>query len=297
MSRAASRRPGPACGAQRGWRGALIALVALAVLTGCMAGFVYDRIDWVVSWYVGGLVTLDEQQEAELRRLVRQSLHWHRQTQLPRYVALLEEFAAAADEPVTAVDLERYYQRSVELFDDVLRQVVPAAVPLLLSLSPGQVAQLREGLAEGNDELWEEYAGETAERRATRRTKAALRVLQRFVGRLDAGQRAFVAAGLAPMHDVAVSWLDRRRLWQERFLGLLAAPPSGPVMAAALLDLALDPNQFDPPDYRRQVTDNRAVVLGTLAGLSAGFGGKQRVRLRDKFREYARDLQQLGEVG
>ena len=269
----------------------------LAALTGCTAGFVYNRIDWVVSWYVGGLVTLDEQQEEELRRLVQQTLRWHRQSQLPRYVALLEDLAAAADEPVTAVDLEGYYQRTVALFDDLLRQVVPAAVPLLRSLSPGQVAQLRESLAEDNDELWEEYAGETPERRAARRTKTALRVLQRFVGKLDGSQRAAVTAGLAPMHDVAESWLDWRRLWQERFLGLLAAPPSEPIMATALLDLALDPNQFDPPDYRQQVTANRAIVLGTLAKVSVGLGERQRERMRRKFREYAHDLQQLGEVG
>jgi hypothetical protein len=266
-------------------------------LSGCAAGFVYNRLDWLVSWYVNGLVSLDSAQEQQLHDMVHRTLDWHRSTQLPRYISLLEEMADETAQPVSADRLEQRYQNIAGLLDDFLQHVVPDAAGLLRTLSPDQVAELKENMTVDNEDLWEEFAGNSPEVRQKRRTKNAMRALQRFVGRLSEDQRVTVATRVSAMHDVSDQWLDRRQHWQRRFFDLLLAPPPGALFDAALLDLALNPNQFDSGDYRRTVDGNRRAVMEMIAELSHGFSSQQREHLRRKFREYGDDLRRITAAG
>lgn len=289
-------RPGP-----RGWwragRCLAAGLLLLIVAPACTTGLVYQRMDWVVSWYVSGFVTLSDRQDEQLRAVVRKTMAWHRETQLPRYVGLLEELAANADAPVSAEQLEARYQQVSGYLDDFLRQVIPDVAPLLRTLSAAQLDELQENLEEDNQDLWDELAGATPEKRQARRNRTAVRSLQRFVGRLSSEQRVLLESGLSEMRDLSESWLDRRRHWQERFVGVLRAPPPGPRLAVVLEDLALNPDQFDAPDYRRGVEHNRRVIMRMLAGVSAGLSERQQQHLHRKFLELAADLQRISEMG
>ncbi len=278
---------------RRRWLAPALGVCALALLPACTTGLVYNRMDWVVSWYVNGLVDLDEAQEAELRRMVDRTMSWHRQTQLPKYVALAEELAASADRPLSTAEVEARYQQVSGYLDEFMQHVIPDAAPLLRTLSASQLAELRDSLEEDNQDLWEDYAGATRDQRRGRRLKTTVRVLQRFVGRLSTGQRATVESDLTGMNDVSEQWLGRRRFWQEEFLRLLGSPLPEAEFASALQHMALDPNQFDSADYRRQVDHNRRIVTAMFADLSGGLSASQQRHLQRKFLEYAEDLHKI----
>lgn len=275
----------------------LLAGALAVVLTGCMAGFVYKRLDWVVSWYVNGLVSLDDAQEKQLRAAVRGALQWHRDVQIPAYLAVLEQIGREVAEPVTPQALERHYQSMTVLLDEFWRRVIPEAAALLRTLDPGQVAELRDNFAEGNEELREMYSGTTPEIRRERRKRSTIRAIQRFTGRLTGSQRNLIGMHLAQMQDVSEQWLERRWHWQERILVLVRDPPPEPEFSAALLDMALNPNQFDSPDYRRQVELNRAVIMAMLAEILNGLDARQRRRLQNKLSGFADDLRGLDAGG
>lgn len=282
--------PLPEAGRTRRLRGLLLAVFVAATLSACTAGFVYDRVHWLVSWYVNGLVSLDDAQERQLREMVNRTMTWHRATQLPKYIGLLEELDREKDGPVTPQDFERHYRETLVWMDDFLRYVVPDASRLLATLTPEQVSELQENMAEDNEDTWEEYGGDTAEKRQKRRVRSALRVLQRFTGSLTAEQRADVGTQLATMHDVSEQWMERRRHWQARFIEILRSPPPGAGFEAALLDLAVNPNQFDPPEYRAHVEANRRVTMTMLANLVNSLDARQRERLGRKLQEFEDDL-------
>jgi hypothetical protein len=278
-------------------RAVVVALLAIVLLPSCTTGLVYNRIDWVVSWYVNGLVSLNEGQEAELHRMVHQTMEWHRQSQLPAYVTFLERLSAESARPSSAATMEARYQQVSRYMDDLVRQVMPEAASLLRTLSAEQRLELRENLEEANQELWDDYGGATPEERAQRRYKNALRTLQRFVGRLNEEQRRGVSAQLATMHDVSGLWIERRRAWQARFLKLIESPPPGQAFVSALENLAINPNQFDDADYRRKVEDNRRIIMQMLSGLSGDLDQRQRARLQERFLDLAEDLQRIAEGG
>lgn len=273
------------------------ALLVLAGLSACTTGFVYNRLDWVVAWYVDGLVSLDDKQEDRLHDIVRRTLVWHRQSQLPRYIALFDEMAVEADRPVSAERLEARYQQVAGFLDDFLRHVLPDAAGLLATLTDEQISELMKNVEEDNEDIWDEFAGDTPEVRQKRRVKNAVRSLQRFVGRLSADQSVLVESRLGRLHDVSDQWMERRRHWQGRFFDVLRSVPGGPPLEAALLDLAMNPDQFDTGDYRRRVDGNRRLIMSMIAELSEGLTPRQRKHLRQKFEEYADDLRKMAAEG
>jgi hypothetical protein len=273
-------------------------LLLLAVTaSGCTAGFVYNRLDWVVSWYVNGIVTLDDDQERQLQSIVQRTLDWHRETQIPLYVDLLQRLESDIAGPFSAADLEAYFNEIMALSDEFLRRVMPDTAAFLRTLSDEQVEQLRVNLEESNDELWEDFGGATPEQRKKRRLRSAIRATERFTGRLSGTQRQILQERLAGMHDVSEQWLERRRHWQARFLALLQDPLPAPAFEDALLDMALDPNQFDTADYRARVDANRATVMAMMAALLDSLDARQRGRAQKKFRGYAEDLRRIAESG
>ena len=271
--------------------GMLVAAVCVA-LSGC-TGFLYKRLDWLVVWYVNGVVTLDDAQEQEVRRIVTAGLDWHRTTQLPRYRVFLQDLDRDTDGPMTATLVERRYDEMVALWDVMLIRLADDAAPLLASLTLEQRQELFENLEHDNEEIWEEYAGSTPELRRARRSKTTMRVLQRFMGRLTDDQRVSVRAAVDGMHDVAEEWLERRRAWQARFREVLESGTAGAEFSAAMRDLALRPDQFDSVEYRRKVTENRQLIFRMLADLSGRMTTAQRDRMGRKLREYATDLDSL----
>lgn len=274
----------------------LCAPLAALALGGCTSGFVYERLDWVVSWYVGGLVTLDDEQEALLDALLEDTIDWHRRTQLPRYVRFLDELATEAGRPLDAARVARRYGEVEAMLDDLVKQANPGAAALLATLRPAQIEELAASLEEDNEELWDELAGATPERRAERRLRSANKALQRFYGRLAPTQKALVEVRLQQLVDVSDHWMERRRHWQERFLSALAAPPPGG-LEAVLLDLLLNPDQFDTADYRREVEANRKVVFAMIAELSGTLTPEQRRHVQRKLAGWSADLREIAGPG
>jgi hypothetical protein len=265
-------------------------------MTACTTGFLYNRLDWLVSWYVNGLVSLEQEQERQLRDTVHRTLAWHRQEALPAYVQMLEEMADEAAGPITAERLEAYYRRISRHMNDFVRRVNPDVAALLRTLGPEQIAELERSLEEDNQELMEDFGGRTPEIRQRRRLKSTTRALQRFTGKLSHEQRLLVKKHLARLHDLSAEWLERRRYWQAQFLGLLRAA-AAPGFEEALLELALHPDRYDPPVYQRQVELNRRIVIGMVAELSGTLTPRQRERLQRKLRGFADDLRSIAAGG
>ena len=294
VTTASARCPGPS--GTGVMRRLMVFLMAAILTASCTAGFVYQRLDLLVAWYVNSYVSLDDTQEAQLRSAVRTTLDWHQKSQLPRYVAWIEAVADDARQPLGAAQIRGRYDEALTLLDDFLAFVTPALGEVFRDLSPAQLAELRNSLAEENDELWEEYAGDTQLERRERRSKAAEKAFRRFIGRLAPAQRQLITTRVAGLHELSDQWMRHRRDWQQQFLGLLESPPAGAAFGVALRDLALRPNQFDDGGYRLRVDENREAVISLVAEVSASLSDAQHRHLQAKLGDYAVDLRRLGET-
>src|SRR5262245_23908610 len=90
-------------GIRAGW----LALLCLVLVGGCTAQFLYNRLNFLIPWYLGGHVTLDDAQEAELKKGIASLTAWHRSSQLSRYSAFMRTVANRIEQPVSRDEIEQ----------------------------------------------------------------------------------------------------------------------------------------------------------------------------------------------
>ena len=276
-----------------------LAMVVLLIITasagGCISTrFIYNQLDWIITWQLSGYFDLEKEQSQQLRDTVGRQLEWVRTAQLPAYAELLRAIAREAGTgELTTSRWQAIYDQMIVLFDEFLRHVIPDAVAFLSTLSDDQVDYMVDKLEEENEELAEEYSGRTPEQRQRRREKAIIKGLQRFTGRLNGEQKALVGSTVASMYDNSEEWLQGRRLWQQAFRALLLERPRTAEYEARLLAISIDPNYVDRPEYREQVEANQRIILGLMAEIIVSLDDKQRQRFQDRLNDFAQDFDRL----
>jgi hypothetical protein len=276
----------------------LLSILMLVLLASCSTRFLYDRLDWLISWQVNSLVALTPEQEEAFRSDLRAYLETVREDELPRIAADIDSLSFdVASNALTEAKLEGYYQRMLAEADTLMIGMVPLSVSFLKQLSPAQQEELFASLTEFNDEVYEEYSGVTPEERRKNRNKSSIRGIQRFTGRLSKEQKSLVDESLTSMADASEEWVAYQRQWQARFFQLLKDNPREQEYSERLTELFVYPRNFHTPEYRTRVDSNREIVNAMLAQLSADLTDKQRRNTVTKLNGYAELLNRLAASG
>jgi hypothetical protein len=289
--RSAGRRSG-----KGSWLRPLCLVLLIVGLTACSTRFLYNKIDSFVVWKLGGFVSLTSAQKDELKQQLGDQLEVVRQDELPRVAVVLDEAARGIEaNDVTPILLDDGYRQMLELLDEFMLGIVPISEWLLLSLSDEQVEELFLNLEELNQEMYDDYSGPTDEERRENRNKSAIKMAQRFTGRLSDEQKLLITDSLARMADSSVEWIDYQREWQGRFRDLVENPPPSQEFRDELTLLFVYPRSFHSPEYRATVDANRVIFNSMLAELLTGLTDKQRSRVVEKLDGYAGMLRKLSD--
>jgi hypothetical protein len=278
------------------WRWAVVALLTVA-LGGCGVGLVYPRLDTLGTWYVEGLVPLDDAQSTELERMLEARLDWHRDSELVRYASFLRGLSTSVQRPTDA-DTWRGAARQAEVFwRDLGAGLAPVAVALGPTLTDEQVDELLRNLAEQDDEEWEEYADRTPGQRIERRQKSWRRGIERYTGRLDASQRALVDARAAASGSAIPEWLEYRRAWRAELAATLRVRGDASQFGPRITRLFAHPDDWWTPGYRAALERRRNDLIGLLVDLDATLTPKQRAAAGREFASLAAELEALSKPG
>jgi len=265
-------------------------------ITACSTRFLYNKIDTLVVWKIGGYVSLSKPQKEELKRQLSDQLELVRLDQMPRVASVLDTMARDVESGyVTPQMLDDGYRQMLGLMDEFMLGIVPVSEWFLLSLSDEQVAELFENFEDLNQEMYEDYSGPTDEERKENRNKSAIKMTQRFTGRLSDEQQLLITDALAQMGDSSEEWIDYQREWQRRFRDLVENPPPSQAFRDELILLFVYPRNFHTPEYLATVDANRKIFNDMLAELLTGLTDKQRSRVTEKLDGYKEMLTQLSE--
>ena len=81
-----------------------ISLIILIFLTGCSSTtFVYNRIDFLLPWYLASYVDLSRDQKQYLDELLIPFFSWHRHEELPRYAEIINSVEEILDSEVKVI--------------------------------------------------------------------------------------------------------------------------------------------------------------------------------------------------
>ena len=268
----------------------LAALLLTSLLTGCMS-FTYNRLDWLIPWYVDGYVDLTRAQRQALQAHLAPRLEWHRKEELARYVELLERIEADLGGPIQASDVRRWAEELLAAAQRVERSLMEAALEFGEKVSDEQMQEFVDSLWSRQREYEEEFLGRSDAEYAKDDFENLSDLLKRFLGRLSDEQRAVLREASGQFERFDRAWLEERRSWLETLEPLLLSRPPGwqaEVMAAyrARLDQRT-------PAYRAAFEHNLNVTAAAYAQVLSSLSDRQRSSARREFNNLKEKLHKL----
>jgi hypothetical protein len=266
-------------------------ICSLLLLGACSSTtFFYNRLDFILPWYLDDYADLNSAQEDYLDELLSPFLAWHRSDELPRYLAVVEQIEASLDNPLTAADVAAI---SAE-FEAAWFRLEGEALDWLLDLG-GQLSD--EQLQGFMDELWEqqrEYGKKYLKRSDAEFHEdsydSLLDSLQDYLGRLDREQRELLQEASGQLKRSDGIWLRERAAWLEKLAVMLQREPGWQQRIRQAI-AARDENVS--PEYLRTYEHNLRLIYTAIAEVLNSRSQKQDRRLRAKLSELREDLETL----
>jgi len=265
-------------------------LLCATLLASCGSSLVYDRLDWLIPWYVDSYVDLSKEQRQTLREQLAPLLQQHRQEELVRYLQLLDEIEASLQSRVEQAQVGAWIERLQQAAERIEESMLRVGVEFGATISEAQMEEFVASLYLRQTELEEELLERSDEEYAKENTKHLQDLMERIIGRLEYGQKQRLqqAAGAVQRFDAV--WLQDRRLWLDQ-LKLLLQRESG--WQERLLRTYRDRERNRSAEYLAIVSHNKQVVAASIAEVLNNRNSKQREHTHQEFEELRSMLKKL----
>jgi hypothetical protein len=275
-----------------------LTLLMLVTLSGCSTiKLVYNQSDDLLYWWIDAYADLQDGQKQFTRDTLTEVQRWHRQQQLPEYIALLQKMRAMAPNDITPAQVCAITEDMKTSFTTVLRFVEPASTRLAVQLKPEQLRSVRKRFDKTNKDWRKDWLDPDAEDRLQYRNKQALNRLEDFYGRLDTPQREVLRRWLSEsVFDPVLSYAERERRQADTMQTLqrMAQEGSATAPAQALLHGLIE-RSFNSPNERYRAY-NRVLWQENCEGFAKLHNSTtpaQRKRMVESLQGYENDFRIL----
>ncbi len=266
-------------------------LMLLLLIGACSSTtFLYNRLDFLIPWYLDDYVELDASQSETLDSLLAPLLDWHRREELPRYRDLLDRIIASLDEPATADTIASFAADMEAAWFRLETEAVERALTLGADLSDAQIQEFLEGLEKDQVKYEKKYLKRDRKEYRKDAYESLLDNAQDYLGRLNRAQKSLTEDTAAGMQRSDSVWLRERAVWIERLRQLLRREPG---WQQAVRDSLAARDESVAADYTETLAHNTALVRQWMAELLNSRTDKQDRRLRKKLDNLREDLQTL----
>lgn len=279
-------------------------ILCLVLITSC--GFVktaYNNAPTAVSWWLDDYFDFTRSQNALLTPALEELHAWHRQQQLPEYVALLQGLQLAVmQEQISAGDACATIDKIKTSFIEFQLESIPIVLAIAPSLSDKQLQYLQTKLEKRAHKWQEEWVQDSpSEQRAVRLEKIE-DFAEKVYGSLDKSQRLLLQQDLAsaPINPTLTYAEIVRR--QEDVQQIITALKNESLSNKSLSTerqyqrvkegferLQLSPNKRYAA-YAAKVTQRSCEMI---AHLHASTNAKQKQHASDFMEKYRRQLSEL----
>ena len=274
-------------------RNATAAALAVLFLSACTSGFVYNRLDWLIPWYVDGYVDLTRAQREALRAQLAPRLAWHREEELARYGVLLDRVEQDLAHPVTPATVRGWAEELLAAAQRVERSMMEVALEFGGEVSEEQLREFVDSLWERQREYEEEFLERSDAEYAEDDFENLSDFIERFTGRLEPGQSTVLREAAGNLQRFDRAWLEERRAWLETLQALLLERAPGwqeAVMAAYEARL-----EQRTPAYHATFEHNLEQITAAYAQVLSNLTERQRDRAAREIDKLQRTLHKLME--
>lgn len=263
----------------------------LALLVGCSSTqFFYNRLDFLIPWYLSGYVDLDGSRRELLEDRVDAFLGWHRRSELPRYAALLARAEAMLDSPVTAPVVEDLAIAAEVEWVRLRDRAVDELINVGEALDDDQVDSFMATLRERQVEYEEKYLDRDDETYREEACDSLIDNLEDYLGRIGRDRQRGICRHLEDLRRSDAVWLAERQRWLDWLEDTLQRPPG---WQTTLRERVGNWESTVSPTYLDIYQHNTALIYRTVAAAVDQRSERQDRHLRRKLAGLRRDLSAL----
>lgn len=263
------------------------------LLPGCGVKTLYNNLDLLIPWYVDDLISLNDEQQAELEKRLANIIAWHRSTQLREYSSFMRKTTAQVKDGVTEQELDEAFAEAGKSWQLLIGKIAPELVDILLTATDEQKKELFDNIAERNEKFKKDYLDLSEEERRADRIKAIQKNFRRWLGSLNDTQKATIehyASNFVPIHNDR--WLFRLK-WQNEFKKLMYSDPAKPEVRAGLEKLFVNMQDMYPEDYKNKRRVNVKLIKEMILKMNNTITDEQFKHLFDRIESYADTFDEL----
>ena len=268
------------------------------VLQGCNAvKIAYNQAPTLAYFYLDGYIDFTDAQSTQVKNELTQMQVWHRQTQLPAYIDLLQKVQQKLPQDITA-------NQACEVFADVRQKILtmtdyvePSTLSLAASVTTKQLDTMQRKFAKGNTTWREDYLDATTKDIFDKRQKSAVKRSEMLYGSINDKQRSLIAQQIEKSQFKAVqSYAERERRQKDIFQTLGKVMTSSQDTAGVQREIrSLLQRSVTSPDaayrsYLEAITQESCASFAELHNIATG---EQRKKAVDVMAGYEKDLKTL----
>jgi hypothetical protein len=266
-------------------------ILAALLLASCSSTYVYNRLDWLIPWYVNSYVDLSREQRQSLQEQILPLLQWHRQEELVRYQQLQDQAERELAYPINAGQVQNWIAEIILATTRIEESMLEPALEFGTGISDQQMKEFINSLHEKQDEYEDEFLSRSDQEYIEENAENLQELMQRLLGSLNKKQKQRLQQGAQAMQRFDAIWLESRRQWLDE-LTILLQRDQGWQEKVRQAYRVRELNR--PPQYRQIVAHNIAVIADALADVLNSRTDKQR---KHATREFQNMRETLGDLG
>lgn len=277
----------------------LVLLVAL--LAGCgMARMAYNKGEGLSYFWLDRYVDFTDQQRPWVKAEIDEIFVWHRRTELPGYIELLQKAQQRVQAPVTEAEVKAdaaTVRKHVLLFVD---RSIPGLADIALSMHPDQIAHLEKKFASNNDDYRKDNLRGDIAKRQRDRYKKALKQAEYFFGKFSAAQeqRLRELSDARPLNNELV--LRERMRRQQAILDMLRRIQAEKPSREAAIQMVREyvkaaTEHFGNADHKAYYQAYEAATIRQVTEIINGTTAEQKAHFTHTLQHWINDFQRLSE--
>ena len=267
-----------------------ILLFSLIFLVGCSSTtFIYNRIDFLLPWYLESYVDLNQEQRQKLNELLEPFFEWHREEELPKYVKIIEDFESILDEKIELASIEAITHEVEQSWFRLEDNMIAWVIPMTRELSNEQITEFLQTMQTKTAQNENKYLSRNLQTYQNDNYKRIRKNLRRFLGGMNKDQLDLIDIASKEMIRVDGQWIDNRKALIENLKLILKRGDGWE------LDLENITHRDDKvaSNYRRTYSHNIAVNERLFVEILNSRTEKQDKKLRSQLLRYKTDIKTL----
>lgn len=276
----------------------LAVLTLVGLLQACSAlKIIYNQAPELVYWYLDGHVDLSGAQTLQVKDELTKLQGWHRQNELPGYIAALQQLQPQLRSDMNADAVCAVAADVRGKLAALSERAEPAAAALAATLSAAQLAHLERRFAKDNARYQDDFLDTAPKERRDKRYQRTVRRAEMLYGHLEVAQLAVISQRIdQSSFDAERSHAETQRRQSDALqtLRTLAAGQTSPDDAKTAIRALFERTWQSPnPDYRNYRAQLTQEGCQTLAAIHNSTTAAQRNEAVQTLRRYERDFTAL----